>query len=43
MTVDTPRLSRPTSRTNLRSYFVAPIIAPIILALGLIAATFYTG
>lgn len=43
MTVDTPRLNRPASRINLKSYFVAPIVVPIILTLVLIAVTIYTG
>ncbi len=43
MTVDTHRLSRPTSKMNLKSFFVAPIVAPIIVTLGLIAVTIYTG
>lgn len=42
MTVDTPRLKRPTPKTNMKSYFVAPIVAPIILILVLIVATIYT-
>jgi hypothetical protein len=43
MTADTLRPNRPTSRTNLRSYFVAPIVEPIILVLGLLAVVLYTG
>ena len=43
MTVDSLRSNRPITRTKLKSYFVAPVVVPIILTLGLLAVVLYTG
>lgn len=44
MTNDEPRLNRfAGQRRNLKSYFIAPIVVPIIFALGLIAVRYFTG